>query len=478
MNVFKQPRGMALLGLALDGGRLEGVVVRRTNGSVEVKKSFAASLSLDLLTHDPELTGREIRKHLDSAGITERRCVMCLPLSWVMTLAIKQPELAGPDLESFLQIEAERGFPYAPEALILAKSGYRTPGGESYITWVAVPRDHVSRLEQVLKAAKLKPVSFSLGMVSLPLGGARPDEGIVALMPGESSIGLQIRCGGGVPVLRAIEGAYEQDGGERRIQADQVAREIRITLGQLPPDVRDSMRRLRVFGRSDEADELAEQLRSREESLGIHTEQVAQYAPGDFGVQIPEGTSVSPALSLALGRLTGRVSGFEFLPPRVSAWKQVTGRYSSGKLAWAGATAGGIVLAILLVFLIQQWQLARWKNRWNAISARVKELEKTQQQIKQFRPWFDDSFRSLSILRRLAEAFPEDGAVSAKTVEIREASTVICSGTARDNQALLRTLDKLRGVKEIGNTVQVDQIRGRSPLQYLFNFRWTERGGQ
>jgi hypothetical protein len=109
------------------------------------------------------------------------------------------------------------------------------------------------------------------------------------------------------------------------------------------------------------------------------------------------------------------------------------------------------------------------------MSPQVTELENVQQQIRRFRPWFDNSMSNLSILRRLTEAFPEDGVVSAKTVEIRDFSNVTCTGTARDNLALLKTLDHLRGTKEIGD-VKVDQIRGKSPLQFTFNFHWGERG--
>src|SRR6266516_5377448 len=56
----KQRAPSSVLGLSLDGSRLEGVVLLRTNGSVVEQKSFFASLSLDPLTNDPELVGREI----------------------------------------------------------------------------------------------------------------------------------------------------------------------------------------------------------------------------------------------------------------------------------------------------------------------------------------------------------------------------------------------------------------------------------
>ena len=69
----KRQRLSSLLGLALDGSRLDGVVLRRTNGSLQVQQSFSVTLSLDPLTAAPELVGREIRNHLEAAGVRERR---------------------------------------------------------------------------------------------------------------------------------------------------------------------------------------------------------------------------------------------------------------------------------------------------------------------------------------------------------------------------------------------------------------------
>ena len=150
-------------------------------------------------------------------------------------------------------------------------------------------------------------------------------------------------------------------------------------------------------------------------------------------------------------------------------------RYSSGKLRTAGAAAAAVLVIVGGVFLVQQWQLMRLQSQWRAIAPKAKELEQITQNIHQFRPWFDDSVRALAILRQLTQAFPEDGAVSAKTVEIRDLSAVTCTGTTRDNQGLLRTLEKLRasgGVSEL----RVSTIRGKSPMQFTFDYRWSEGG--
>ena len=65
--------------------------------------------------------------------------------------------------------------------------------------------------------------------------------------------------------------------------------------------------------------------------------------------------------------------------------------------------------------------------------------------------------------------------VSAKTVEIREMAAITCSGTARDHDALYKTLDRLGATRGVAD-VKVDQIRGGKPLQFTFNFHWGERG--
>ncbi|MBP7825052.1 MAG: hypothetical protein KA236_00650 [Verrucomicrobia bacterium] len=477
-EVRSRTAGTSLLGLTLESGRLEGVVLRRANGHLEVKQTLAVSLSLDPLTAAPELAGREIRKHLDAAGVRERRCVVGLPLNWVLTLGVKLPaELPEADEASFLQIEAERGFPYGPESLLTAHSVSRTPAGERLATLVAVPRDQITRLESVLQAAQLRPVSFSLGVTALQPPEAEASHGIVALVPGEYQLAMQITCGGGAVVLRPLEGAFELEGTEARFQADAVARELRITLGQLPPDAHQALRGVRVFGNREAAEEVAEQLGPRLNAFGLPVEQVKTYQPDVLGLQAPDGAAVSAAFSLAARRLAGRDTVFEFLPPRVSAWQQFTAKYSSRRLVAGAMAAGAVAALVLLAFGIQQAQLWYWDKQWRQIKAPVHELEDMQAQIRKYRPWFDDSFRSLSILRRLTEAFPEDGVVAAKTVEIREPAKVTCTGTARDLASLNQTLEKLSAAPEI-NQVQVEQTRGRTPLQFSFNFQWRTGGAQ
>jgi hypothetical protein len=288
-------------------------------------------------------------------------------------------------------------------------------------------------------------------------------------------VGLQITCGGGVAALRALEGALELQGSQWVLHADLVAREARITLGRLPAELRDAVKRIHVYGPQNLAQQLADEIELRLEPMGLKVERVARYAPGRFGVQLPPDAAVSPSFSLAAAKLTGQPWGFEFLPPKISAWQQLNARYSSGRLRFAGAAAGAVVLIVGGLFGFQQWQLARLGSQWKGMEARVEDLDKVQKQIRQFRPWSHDSVRALSILRQVTLAFPEEGSVTAKTVEIHDLNTVTCTGTAQNNRSLLAVVDKLsktEGVKD----PKIVNTRGRSPVQFTLDFQCGEGG--
>jgi hypothetical protein len=470
-----RPGGGTLLGLGIDGSRLEGVVVRRSNGSAEIAHAFSANLALDPLEADPVALGREIRQHLDAAGVRERRCVVAVPLSWLFTLSLPLPELPEADLESLIQLEAERGFPSGPETLVVARSRYRTPAGAAGVTLLGLSRQHVTRIETALRAAHLRLVSITLGLAALPGLNGEAAEGVVMLVPGEQAVGLQVTCGGGMALLRTLAAPTEPNVAAVA-RPDPLARELRITLGQLPPEVGEAVRCVRVVGAGPAAENLAGRLRERFAESGLRIEWIRELPPESLGVKLPAGTGVSLPLAVAVRHLAQKAPAIEFLPPKVSRWQALTAKYTTSRtVALATLAAGAVVLLVVVAFGVQQARLMYWRAKWNGMRAQVTELEAVQQRVRQFRPWYDESFRSLTILRRLTEAFPEDGTVSAKSVEIRPGTGVTCTGTARDQAALLRVREKLQALPEVRD-LKVVQIRGNAPMQFTVNFQWTESG--
>jgi hypothetical protein len=193
-------------------------------------------------------------------------------------------------------------------------------------------------------------------------------------------------------------------------------------------------------------------------------------------VQLPVEASLSAAFSLAARVLTGLKPAFEFLPPKPNFVEQFVTKYSSGRLRTTGAVAAGVTAILLALFLFQQIQLWHFRSQWSQMSAKVGELQAIQDNIRQYRSWYDGSFRNLAILRQLSLAFPEDGSVTAKNIEVRDGNTVTCSGTARDSSAVLAVESKLSALPGISG-VHHEQSRGKAPMQFVLSFKFNNGGG-
>jgi hypothetical protein len=469
---MKMQKSTTILGLTLEGGMLTAVEVKRSNGSVRLLKHLKAPITLDPLRDEPELAGREIRNLLDQAHISARRCVAGVPAHWGLTVHSKLPALEDQDVASFLEIEAERGFACNPDELQISSRIFRTEEGAQYASIIGVPRGYLERLEAVLVAAQLKPASFSIGLTALP--GA--ETGSVTVEIADSRIDLLLSGTPGVMALRTIEAAFDSEGAERRVQAEVLTRELRITLGQLAPEIRQRIGRLNIFGEHRFAEQLLSDFQTRARTLGLEARHVTKYTAPHHGVTVSGDTAVSSAFSLATQFLADSAPRFEFLPPKPTFWEQVSSRYSSRRLVYAGAAAACLLLLVGAAFGYQQAQFSKFQNQWAGMRGKVTELEGLQNNVRRFRPWHDTSLATLNVMRRLTEAFPEDGVVSAKIIEIRNGNngnTISCIGTARDNASLLKTIDRLRSAEQVRD-LRVDQIRGNSPLQFTFNFQWND----
>ena len=471
IDFFTKRRLTSVLGLAIDGNRLEAVVLRRGNNTLQSSKAVSVPLTLSPLTGDPELVGREIRNLLDQAGIRERRCAVCLPLSWVLTLQTQLPELPEADVASFLEIEAERGFPSGADSLFIVNSRARTPAGEQYALQMGVPRNHLARLETVLKAAQLKPVHFSLGIAALQPPGATNAPGILTLALAQHGIDLQVTGGGGIFALRSLDGGGESEGVHRGADADLVARELRITLGQLPGNAGEGLRKLKVFGRGEPARKFVDEISPRAQAMGLKVELVERASSLEFSPALPAELVLSTAVAVAVN-LLNEAPGPELLPPKIQPWKQMlsSNKLTSGKLAWAGGAVGVVVLLVLGAFGFQQWQISSYQGQMAAIQSQVTELKTDQDQIRKFRPWFDETYRSLRILKKITEAFPATGTVTAKTLEIKDLSSITCTGVAVNNQAYFRVSDELEKIPEVSGVMS--DFHGQNPLQFTLNFQW------
>jgi hypothetical protein len=462
-------RPQSAVGLSLSNGRLHAVLVARSKGKWEAVKSANATLALDLLHPEPELIGREIRNHLEAAGIRERTCVVAVPPKWVMSLHTILPELPPEDVGSFLQLEAEKGFPCDAAQLQISRSAYRS-ASVSYVTQLAVRKEQLSQLAAVLKAAGLKPVSIPLGLTALPGVIAPAAEGRITVAVETQGATLAVSIGGGLASFRTCEASIESEAGEKVINGDSVARELRITFEQVPADLRSGLRHLELCGDGELVRQLSERLGDWARAAGLRIE-----APASTADRLGEGI----ALAIATQWLDASAPPIEFLPPRPSRVEAMLARYNSRRMATTGMAVAGVVAVAIAFFGWQEFELLSLRSEWGAMKVQVTDLKSVQDRINGFRPWFDRSAPDLRILARVTQCFPQNGSVTARSFEVHKAAagtTVSISGTARDGQALLRTQDQLRKAKEI-EAVKLDGITGKMPAQFTLTFRWIGNPG-
>ena len=460
-------RAQSVLGLTLSDGQLRAFHVTRAKGDLEVVKAASAALTLDLLHPEPELVGREIKNHLDEAGIRERHCVVGLPPRWIMSQHGKVPELGPEDTASFLQIEAEKGFPVDPAQLQIARSFQRSPAG-TFVTQLAVRREQLDQLSAVLDAAGLKPVSFCIGLAVMPKAIAAAGGGRISVAIDAAGVTVLVSAGGGIAAFRTCDASIESEAGEKIVNSAAVARELRITFEQIPAELRSDVRELFLTGETTMVRPLAETLADWARAAGLTVTR------GD----LPEKNFAAETAERLAGHwLENSGPDLEFLPAHPGRWARLMARYNSKRLATAGFAVGAAVILALAAFGWQEYQRWSLRSEWNDMQPQVVKLDAVQRQIDEFRPWYSDT-RSLVILLRVAEAFPENGNVTAKTFEVHGTTNTIVSisGTARDNASLLRVQEQLRNAKEVQG-LKIEQIRGKTPMQFTLTFRWKTSSG-
>ncbi|HBF34119.1 TPA: hypothetical protein DDW35_06110 [Candidatus Sumerlaeota bacterium] len=452
-----------ILSLALNNRELFAIELR-SDPNLQARQTHA-SLAVNPLTDDVELTAQEIRNHLDAAGISLSDCVLSLPVSWVLSSRVEIPEVVTDDLNEFLALEAESFFPYPLEDMYYQTS-LCTLGGQRTATILGIPRMHIDRLIDVFRLAKLRLRGISLGFACL----AQEHTGTqtLHLLLQERTGALLLNVGNGIAFLRPLDEVFVEEEGLFHIDLALLLREIRIHLRQIP----------HVFDGGA--------LTCLVHSTGTLTEEELQELTDGLtkqGLMIPPPDAQAEPVGIRIARATaqsyqaGGAQHLEFLPPRVSRWKQMAGRYSMRSAVWAGAAVGGLLFIFGGVYLFQYLHWSSLDREWRSISGRVGKLEKQQNFVRKYEGWYDSNPVSLSILDTLTRVFPEEGTVWVKTLEMRELDgknlrNISCGGQARSNPNWLQTSTKLGETPGIQD-LKMQQIRGE---QFSFNFIWNGQG--
>ena len=307
--------------------------MRGAKGRVEPGASASAALSLNLLQGEVEPAGLAIRRQLDAAGLRERLCVVALPADWIMSQTTAVPELSAADLTSFLQLEAEKGFPCDPAQLLVARSSFQV-GGVAYVTQLAVRQEQVERLTAVLSAAGLKPVSFSLGLPALPAAGPAAGAGRVTVAVEAAGATLLVTAGAGIAVFRTCEATLVSGTGATVVNGPGLARELRITLEQLPAELRGGLRQVELCGDESLLPPLREHLAGWAAAAGLTV-------VGRGGAKRPLGEEMAEAARHALAAVRRLRSPENSCPRARAAGRSCWPATIRKRVAFAGFSGGG-----------------------------------------------------------------------------------------------------------------------------------------
>lgn len=464
----------SILGLAFDGRRLEGALLKRARDGARVQALASAELDLDPLAGDPELAGREIHDRLVENDLKEKACVVGLPLDWTLTALVKLPDMPEEHLDGFIRLQAEKSFPFPLSDLCLSVSRFDAGAGERHALLTAVPRKHVESLETTLTKAGLKPLSFSLGVVALQEALGQPG---LMIFVSQEQVAILVTTDGGPVCVRSLKDAWVDDGAIKRLDSHVVGRELRITLGQLPENVRTGIKSLRLVGTPGLLANLENELKPRAGALGLTVDPLAEQKTNGEPLHLPVKGGIPAAAALAARYLENPKPTLEFLPPKVNQWQVLASRLASRKTGILGAVAGTVIVGTLIAFLWQGRTLSKLRSEWDGMEEQVAELEDLQDRIRKFRSWYDESQPTLRMMKAVSLTFPASDEITAKTLEYRGGGKITIAGVARNNKALLELSERLAKVAGI-HDVKLENLRGVGPIQFSIVCRWQPGGAR
>jgi len=460
-NLKKRLRARGAVAITLESGRVAVSLVRYDGENTELAQSFSIAVGDEEVLKEPEKAGKELGAALAAAGIRERRCVVCLPPGWALTTSTDLPEIEAGDLRGYLELRAEREFSIPAGEMRLGYCAYGLPNGQRRATLAALPSKKIEAVELMLTTANRHATSISLALdkcLSQP-------KAMVHFLTNGTHTDVVVTAGGGIAGLRSLPGPLVT--GDAAFDPVAFCRDVRITLGRLPEPVRQQVRSAAFRGPS--AQRLCTATRRDLMRMGIDA---PEYADTPGAMQSPD--ALGAAVETARSQLRAQPVPFEFLVPETNRWQALLERVDSTRRRRLAIAAAVLLVLPFLLFFVRSEIESHLQAKWDAMAADAGELDGLQKQIRQFQPWFEGSPQGVQLLSSLVSAFPDTGDVWAKTIQVGEGYKVTCTGFARSQPALMQLLQKMRARPDI-TAVQVQQIRGENPIQFVVTYQWEEQ---
>src|SRR5262249_52044194 len=230
-----------IVGVALEEGRLEGVVVRRQLGRVRLLGAFTLDAE--------DETAATLRARLRELGSRARHAHVAIPRRRCVVKAIELPGVARVDLRRMVGFELERHLPFAPaDAVYDFQVLVASPRQPVRVLLEAAERRLYERIRQILRDAGLVPRLMDVGIhaVAHLAAGRRRAPGLLVVRIGAAEAELAATVGGRIVASRTAPLPAAPAGPSERGRP--LAAELARTLDGLSPGDREAIAAITVVG--------------------------------------------------------------------------------------------------------------------------------------------------------------------------------------------------------------------------------------
>ena len=445
----------SVVAITLFGGESSVRLVKREGPVLNHGPRLVLPLGADTLVSQPETFATELTALLKDSNIKEKHCVVCVPPAWAFTQSTDVPEISDEDMRGYLELRAEKEFPLPLSELRLAHSVVVLPDGKRRVTIAAIPSKRIAAVEEMIEKAGCKLLSLSLGLdylLSTPEAAAK-----VHFLANGRHVDVIITAGGGVAGVRTLPIPVPPP--DPAFDAVTFCREVRIMLGRLPEGLRQGVAEVSFGGKGDSADSLCEKTRDLLTRMGLATPHAPEHPMPAVGLEAAERF------------LREQPATFEFVTPEVKKWQEWLQKVDSKRRR---AVLGGVIAAIvlpILAFMIRSHIESSLEEEWKGMQRNVAVVDSLKTKINRFRPWFDPTPQTLNALEALASSFSDNGDTWAKSIQVHDGQRITCTGYAKSQGAKDEMIGRLRKKPGIYD-VQLQQVRGVSPIIFTFTYKW------
>jgi Tfp pilus assembly protein PilN len=400
--------------------------------------------SLRLTADDPELVGRELRQLMQQAGIPRRKAIVLLPSAWFQSLQVPLEGIPAEDQDSYVHLQAERFFGTV-DAHQFSHQIVTFPDGRAMALAIAFPSERMAAVTAALRVAGLPPLLLApLATFPAPPDG---DGTVISLSSNHLEVGIFVH---GIPV------AFRSLAAET--SPETLVRELRLTLSGSGCTSR------KLFFNMPVQEPLSSLLRQS----GFQQHTLPEPWDGSYAGAgaamlcmqekgtLPYSIQVAPAMN-ALGALL----------------------HSRRRLFTGLAVVAGLVALILLVAIGRTGYCRYLEMKLAKQQPQVEKLETIRVATSRMSPWVRANPEMLMTLKRIIDAFPDEGTVWLERLDIRASNEVFLTGSARNTTAWYSVQEKLSKTSGV-EKFRMQQLRvgeKGAGLQFSVTFVWDSKRG-